>query len=78
MKDKNFDTIDSILIAGLIMMTVVALLLAIVNLVTTNEKEKEITTITSKIFVTFYAEPICEFCGKPLDGTHEKCVPEGE
>ena len=82
MKDKNFDRIDTILTGGLIMMTVVALLLAIVNLVTTNKKEvgqpKEITTITSRIVVTFYPEPICESCGKPLDGTHEKCVPEGE
>ena len=87
MKDKNFDKIDTILTGGLIMMTVVALLLAVANLVITNKKEvgqtevgqtKEITTITSKIVVTFYPEPICEFCGKPLDGTHEKCVPEGE
>lgn len=78
---RSFDEIDTILTVGLIMMTVVALLLAIVNLTTTNKKEvqtKEITTITSKIVVSFYPEPICEFCGKPLDGTHEKCVPEGE
>lgn len=82
MKNRSFDEIDTVLTAGLILMTVVALLLAVANLVITNKKEtsktKEITTITSKMFVTFYAEPICEFCGKPLDGTHEKCVPEGE
>ena len=82
MKNGTFDKIDTILVTGLILMTIVALLLAIVNLVTTNEKEtvksKEITTITSRIIVSFYPEPICESCGKPLDGTHEKCVPEGE
>ena len=87
MKNGTFDKIDIILTAGLILMAIVALLLAVANLVITNKKEvgqtevgqtKEITTITSKIFVTFYPEPICEFCGKPLDGTHEKCVPEGE